>query len=126
MQGRVTGIGGIFFKSADPAALAEWYRVHLGMPVEVWGGAVFRWVTPENPGGTGSTVWSPFPADSSSFAAPFMINLRVDDLTALLARLRAAGCAVDDQVESSDQGEFGWVTDPEGHRVELWQPPAGR
>jgi predicted enzyme related to lactoylglutathione lyase len=126
MQGRVTGIGGIFFKSADPAALAEWYRVHLGMAVEPWGGVVFPWVTPENPGGTGSTIWGPFPADSSYFAQPYMINLRVDNLKALLARLQAEGCAVDDKVESSDQGDFGWVTDPEGRRIELWQPPAGR
>ena len=126
---RVTGIGGIFFKSKDPKALAEWYRIHLGVPVEEWGGAAFRWVSPDNPSGTGTTVWSPFKADTNYFApseAPFMLNYRVADLHALLAALRAEGCAVDDKVEESEYGKFGWVVDPEGNKVELWQPPEGQ
>jgi predicted enzyme related to lactoylglutathione lyase len=125
---RVTGIGGVFFKAKDPEALAEWYRQHLGFDVQTWGGVAFRWVTPENPAGTGTTVWSPFAADTEYFApssASFMVNYRVADLRALLAQLRAEGCAVDDKVEESEQGSFGWVMDPEGNRLELWQPAAG-
>jgi len=126
---RVTGIGGVFFKAKDPKALADWYRVHLGMDVQAWGGVSFSWVTEDNPSGTGSTVWSPFKDDTSYFApsqAPFMVNYRVADLHALLAALRAEGCAVDDKVEESEYGKFGWVVDPEGNKVELWQPPAGQ
>ena len=126
---RVTGIGGVFFKAKDPKALGEWYQRHLGIEVEAWGGAAFRWVTPDNPTGTGTTTWSPFKDDTRYFApstAPFMINFRVADLHALLAALRAEGCEVDAKVEESEYGKFGWVMDPEGHRVELWQPPAGQ
>jgi predicted enzyme related to lactoylglutathione lyase len=126
---RVTGIGGIFFKAQDPQALGAWYRQHLGIGVEEWGGAAFRWATPDNPTGTGTTVWSPFKADTTYFApstASFMINYRVDDLHALLAQLRAEGCQVDDKVEESEYGKFGWVFDPEGNKIELWQAPAGQ
>jgi catechol 2,3-dioxygenase-like lactoylglutathione lyase family enzyme len=126
---RVTGIGGIFFKAQDPAALGAWHQKHLGIPLEAWGGAAFRWDGEDNPAGTGTTIWTPFAADTSYFApsaAPFMINYRVDDLHALLAALRAEGCAVDDKVEESEYGKFGWVMDPEGNRLELWQPPAGQ
>lgn len=126
---RVTGIGGIFFKARDPQALAAWYSRHLGVPVEAWGGAVFRWAGPGNPQGTGSTVWSPFRQDTDYFApssAPFMVNFRVPDVRALLALLRAEGCEVDEKVESSEFGTFGWVMDPEGNKVELWQPPQGQ
>jgi len=125
---RVTGIGGVFFKSTDPKALGEWYARHLGIDVEEWGGAAFKWVTPENPSGMGSTVWSPFKEDTSYFApsaASFMINYRVEDLHALLAALRAEGCQVEDKVEESEYGKFGWVVDPEGNKLELWQPPEG-
>jgi len=128
-MGRVTGIGGIFFTAKDPDALRAWYGRHLGIEVEPWGGTVFRWAGPGNPAGVGSTVWSVHDASSSSFApsaAPFMVNYRVDDLRALLAALRAEGCDVDPKVDESDYGTFGWVMDPEGNRVELWQPPAGR
>jgi predicted enzyme related to lactoylglutathione lyase len=126
---RVTGIGGVFFKSKDPKALAAWYGTHLGMNVEAWGGVAFGWVTPENPTGTGTTVWSPFKQDSTYFgsgAQSFMVNFRVHDLHALLAALRAEGCDVDAKVDESEYGKFGWVTDPEGNRIELWQPPAGK
>jgi predicted enzyme related to lactoylglutathione lyase len=125
----VTGIGGIFFKARDPAALSAWYQQHLGITLEPWGGAVFRWAVPGRvePDG-GVTVWNIMPATSTYLdpsPASFMVNYRVDDLDALLAKLRAAGCAVDDKVERSEYGAFGWVMDPEGHRIELWQPPAG-
>lgn len=126
---RVTGIGGIFFKAKDPKALGEWYRKHLGIEVEDWGGFGFRWNSPDNPEGVGSTIWSPFAADSGYFApstAPFMINYRVHDLHALLAALRAEGVTVMDKVEESEFGKFGWAIDPEGNKLELWQPPAGQ
>lgn len=125
---RVTGIGGVFFKARDPKALGAWYRTHLGIAVEDWGGAAFRWVSDDNPTGTGTTIWNPFTETSSYFApsdARFMINYRVHDLHALLAALRSEGCTVDDKVEESEYGKFGWVMDPEGNRIELWQPPAG-
>ena len=125
---RVTGIGGVFFKAKDPKALGEWYRRHLGMNVEPWGGVAFKWVTDENPTGTGSTIWSPFKEDTTYFApstSSFMINFRVHDLDSLLAVLRAEGCQVDERVEESEYGKFGWVMDPEGNRLELWQPPVG-
>lgn len=124
---RVTGIGGIFFKANDPKALGAWYRRHLGIDVSEWGGAAFRWGTPENPSGT--TIWSPFAADTTYFApgtASFMVNYRVDDLHALLAALREEGCNVEDRVEESEYGKFGWVIDPEGNKVELWEPPEGQ
>jgi catechol 2,3-dioxygenase-like lactoylglutathione lyase family enzyme len=123
---RVTGIGGVFFKAKDAAALRDWYRRHLGMDIAEWGGLTFQWQDPPTP--HGATVWSVFDAGSSYFApstAPFMINYRVDDLHALLALLHAEGCAVDDKVDESEYGKFGWVMDPEGNRVELWQPPPG-
>ena len=126
---RVTGVGGIFFKAKDPKALGEWYQRHLGLNVEPWGGVAFKWVTPENPTGTGSTIWSPFKEDTTYFApstASFMINFRVADLDSLIAALRAEGCQVDDRVEESEYGKFGWVLDPEGNRIELWQPPTGQ
>jgi len=123
---RVTGLGGIFFKAKDPKALAEWYRVHLGMDVTAWGSVVFRWA---NDSPTGTTVWTPFKEDTGYFApstAPFMINFRVADLHALLAALKAEGCNVQDKVDESEFGKFGWVVDPEGNKVELWEPPAGK
>ena len=124
---RVTGIGGIFFKSPDPKRLGAWYRDHLGLDVADWGGAVFQW------GGSGSepgmTVWSVFGQDARKMdpsPAPFMVNFRVDDLDALLAVLRGEGCTVLDDTESSDFGKFGWVIDPDGNKVELWEPPVGQ
>jgi predicted enzyme related to lactoylglutathione lyase len=124
---RVTGIGGIFFKARDPQALGAWYREHLGMNVEDWGGVVFRWS--DDPAAVhGTTTWSPFKHDTGYFApssAPFMVNLRVADLHALLAALRSEGCEVLDKVEESEYGKFGYVMDPEGNKLELWEPPPG-
>lgn len=120
---KVIGFGGIFFKARDPGALAEWYAQHLGLPVEAWGGARFD----DDHAQPGYTMWSPFAADTKYFAPstqPYMINFRVDDLDGLLARLRDAGVTVDDRVEDSEYGRFGWIMDPEGTRIELWQPPS--
>jgi catechol 2,3-dioxygenase-like lactoylglutathione lyase family enzyme len=124
---RVTGIGGIFFKARDPQALGAWYREHLGMNVEDWGGVVFRW-SDDPAAARGTTTWSPFKHDTGYFApssAPFMVNLRVADLHALLAALRSEGCEVLDKVEESEYGKFGYVMDPEGNKLELWEPPPG-
>jgi catechol 2,3-dioxygenase-like lactoylglutathione lyase family enzyme len=126
---RVTGIGGVFFKAQDPAALAAWYAEHLGVVLAFGHGATFTWGAPDaTEPGPGMTVWSPFPAATSYFApsaAPFMINYRVRQLDPMLAQLRAAGVAVDERVEESEFGRFGWAMDPEGNRIELWEPPSG-
>lgn len=124
---RVTGIGGIFFKSPDPKRLGAWYRDHLGMDVAEWGGAVFQWGGPDS--SAGMTIWSPFAADTKYMepsTASFMINFRVADLAALLDALRAEGCDVIDKTETSEHGKFGWVIDPDGNKIELWEPPAGQ
>lgn len=117
---RVVGIGGIFFKARDPKALAEWYRQNLGVPVvEGQTYAPFR----SSQGGE-ETVWSTFPVDSMYFgrgSASCMINYRVADLDAMLAQLKAAGAIIDDRTEEYENGRFGWATDPEGNRFELWQ-----
>ena len=126
---RVTGIGGIFIKSSDPARLRDWYQRHLGIPVEAWGGAAFPWTSADNPGGEGATVWNVFEATSNYFqpsAAPFMVNYRVDKLAPLIAALRAEGCQVDDKIDESEYGKFGWLVDPDGNKIELWEPPPGQ
>lgn len=122
---RVTGIGGVFFKAKDPKALGEWYKTHLGMNVEAWGGVAFKWAD-DHSSSTGSTMWNPFKDDTDYFApskSSFMINYRVEDLDALIDKLREEGCEVDEKVEDTEFGKFGWVMDPEGNRLELWQPP---
>lgn len=122
---RVKGIGGVFFKSRDPKALLDWYRDHLGIEHQ-HGCAVFEWRRPEDPERKGTTVWSPFSADTQYFepsTAPFMVNYRVDDLDAMLEQLRGAGIRVDEKIEESEYGRFGWAMDPDGNRFELWEPP---
>jgi predicted enzyme related to lactoylglutathione lyase len=112
---RVTGIGGVFFRSRDPAALVVWYAEHLGVPVTD-GYVIF----PESR----NTVWSPFSEDTEYWpsAKQGMVNFTVRDLDAMLAQLRAAGVEVDDRVEDHQYGRFGWGLDPEGNRFELWEP----
>jgi catechol 2,3-dioxygenase-like lactoylglutathione lyase family enzyme len=128
---RVDGIGGVFFKARDPDALRAWYRQHLGLDIQEWGGLAFPPTTAPAAGEavplSAHTTWCIFPGDTNYFGpggAPFMINYRVADLDTLLALLRAEGCEVDDKTDASEYGKFGWVTDPEGNRIELWQPPA--
>ena len=126
---RVTGIGGIFFSAKDPKALQAWYQRHLGIDVQAWGGTAFRWTDADDRPLSGTTAWSIHSAESDSFApstAPFMVNYRVADLRALLTALREEGCNVLEKVDESEYGKFGWVVDPEGNKVELWEPPAGR
>ena len=118
---RVLRIGGVFLKAKDPAGLAAWYQRHLGFELKPWGGVKF---SGDRPGEV--TAWCLVPDAPESFApsqASFMVNYVVDDLHALLKALRAEGCEVDDKVDESAFGKFGWVMDPEGNRLELWQPP---
>jgi predicted enzyme related to lactoylglutathione lyase len=124
---KVTGIGGVFFKSkADPAALMAWYSKHLGMPLEPWGGCILRWPD-DQADDKGLTVWTVAKPDTKWFApsdAPFMINYRVDDLAELLANLRSAGVEIVKGPESDENGQFAWILDPDGNKVELWEPKA--
>ena len=125
-RGQVLGLGGLFFKSPDPARLREWYGRVLGLRFNNWGGIVFD---PAALPANGAVVFTPFAADTDYFAPsaqPFMFNLIVDDLDAALARAAAAGASVLDGRASGEQGDFGWVVDCDGNKVELWQPPAGR
>jgi predicted enzyme related to lactoylglutathione lyase len=127
---RVTGIGGIFLRARDPKSLAAWYTQHLGIQLTEYGNATLLW-TDEIPATTGMTVWSLFPADTKYFGPgnnegtqQTMVNYRVDDLDALLTQLAAAGVPIDPNREDYDYGRFAWITDPEGNRIELWQPLA--
>ena len=126
---RVTGIGGIFFKAKDAPALQAWYKRHLGVDVQDWGGSVFNWADADGKPTVGTTTWSIGPEDGDQFApskSSFMVNYRVDDLSALVATLKEEGCNVLDQVDDSEYGKFAWVIDPEGNKAELWQPPPGQ
>ncbi len=123
---RVTGIGGVFFKSPDPKALTAWYAEHLGIEMSPYGGATFQW-SDEVPATTGQTAWSIFPETTKHFGAgsqAAMINYRVDDLDALLKKLEAAGVTIDPKRDEASYGKFAWIVDPDGNRVELWQPLA--
>jgi predicted enzyme related to lactoylglutathione lyase len=126
---RVTGIGGIFFNAKDPVALRAWYKKHLGIDVQEWGGAAFSWTDGSGNPMKGTTTWSIGAADSNYFApstSSFMVNYRVEDLASLLQTLRQEGCNVLEKTDDSEYGKFGWVIDPEGNKVELWQPPPGQ
>jgi predicted enzyme related to lactoylglutathione lyase len=120
---QVTGIGGIFFKARDPARMAAWYREHLGIRSED-GHTDFVWREHDQPNRIGRTVWSLFPADTDYFgpaSTPFMINYRASNLERVLEQLRVAGISVH-KVEDHAYGRFAWITDPEGNRIELWEP----
>ena len=122
---RVTGIGGIFFKTKDPENMKAWYREHLGIIPDADGYVSFKWREEDDPERIGLTVWSPFRDDTTYFepsSASFMINYRVDDLHTLLNQLRDEGVEVADQIEEYDYGRFGWIMDPEGNKIELWEP----
>ena len=126
---RVTGIGGVFFSANDPVALRAWYKEHLGVDVQSWGGASFEWADDAGNALKGTTAWLIGAADGKHFApskSTFMVNYRVDDLDALLLALRDEGCDVLEKTDDSEYGKFGWVMDPEGNKVELWQPPVGQ
>jgi predicted enzyme related to lactoylglutathione lyase len=121
---RVTGIGGVFFKAKDPKALAVWYAEHLGIKMNDWGGASFKW-SDEVPATTGQTAWSLFPESTKHFGEgpqQAMINYRVDNLDEMIEHLTAAGVTIDPKREDASYGKFAWIVDPEGNRVELWEP----
>jgi predicted enzyme related to lactoylglutathione lyase len=121
---RVTGLGGVFFKSQDKTALTKWYSDRLGLDADEYG-KMFQWRDDENPESRGYTVWSPFKEDTKYFepsSKPFMINFRVDDLAGLLAALRQEGVQVVGEIQDEENGRFGWIMDPEGNKIELWEP----
>jgi predicted enzyme related to lactoylglutathione lyase len=124
---RVTGIGGIFFKAQDQEKLYQWYEKHLGIQREPGSQtAALHWREADDPQRPGMTVWALFEKETKYFdpsRAPFMINYRVDDLDALLEALRAEGVEIDPKREDYDYGRFAWIMDPEGNRIELWEPP---
>lgn len=130
---RVTGLGGVFFKAADPKALVQWYVTHLGIETDADGYVTFKWGqnAPVGLGGAevqGSTVWNPFAATTTYFAPSpkeFMLNYRVRDMAAMITQLRAAGIEVSDAKDEPGFGLFAWLMDPEENRIELWQPPEG-
>ena len=124
---RVTGIGGVFFKSRnDHKALAAWYQQHLGISIEAWGGAILKW--PDDTANDGGlTVWNVAASDTKWFApsdSPFMINYRVDNLDELIDGLRAAEIPILQGPESHENGKFAWILDPDGNKLELWEPMA--
>ncbi|MBX7196161.1 MAG: VOC family protein [Sandaracinaceae bacterium] len=123
---RVTGIGGIFFKTkSDPKEVAAWYAKHLGLALAPWGGAMLKWA--DDPGAADAvTVWHTAAHDTKWFEpgeASFMINYRVDDLEALLAKLREDGVTIVKGPQTDETGSFAWILDLDGNKVELWQPP---
>jgi predicted enzyme related to lactoylglutathione lyase len=122
---RVTGIGGVFFKSTnDPKALAAWYERNLGLELQPFGGSILRW-TEDKAEDKGVTVWHVAERETEWFSpsrAPFMINYRVDDMTGLLAQLKQNGVEIAKGPESHENGTFAWVMDPDGNKVELWEP----
>jgi catechol 2,3-dioxygenase-like lactoylglutathione lyase family enzyme len=121
----VLGLGGIFFTSADPPRLAQWYRDHLGLPVDANGVALFPARAPSSSNEI-AAVWCPFPAGTADLdqdGRGFMINYRVGDLSRMVAQLRAAGIALEGGIEASEYGRFVRLRDPDGNLVELWEPP---
>jgi predicted enzyme related to lactoylglutathione lyase len=124
--GRVIGIGGIFFKSKENKQLGAWYSENLGIE-QGPAGVLFKWRSFDQPEVEQMTVWSVFAADSTYFdpsKAPFMINYIVDDLDAILAKLAANGARIDPKREDHEYGRFAWIFDPDGNKIELWEPPA--
>ena len=123
---KVLGVVGAFLRARDREALCRWYKAHLGIAIdEQWWGAAMPLSSPDDNEGA-CVVFGVFPQETGHFgdrANSYMLNFRVRDLHAMLAQLRDAQCDVAERVEESEFGKFGWVTDPEGHRVELWEPP---
>jgi predicted enzyme related to lactoylglutathione lyase len=121
---RVTGIGGVFFKSQDPGKMRDWYKTHLGLNTDQYGTS-FEWRQGEKPELKGVTQWSPFKHTTDYFEPSkqdFMINYRVADLVALVEQLKAEGVTICDQIETYEYGKFVHILDGEGNKVELWQP----
>jgi len=124
MMKRVTGIGGVFFKTQNPEASRDWYQKHLGIESTQYG-ATFKWMEKENPEKEGNTIWNPFPKDTNYFnpsEQSFMINYRVDNLEALLPVLEKEGVTLVGEMQSFEYGKFAWIMDPDGNKIELWEP----
>ena len=122
---KVTGIGGVFFKCKDSKKMNEWYVQHLGFKQAEDGSILFEWRDSDNPGKKGYTVWSPFKKTTDYFQPSqkeYMINLRVENLENLLEQLKKEGANVVGEMETFEYGKFGWVIDPEGNKIELWEP----
>lgn len=124
---KVTGIGGVFFKTTgDNKALASWYQKHLGVALEDFGGAILKW--PEDTADdNGITVWHVAEKDSDWFApgvASFMINYRIDDMAGMMRQLEEGGVEILKGPEVHENGKFAWIVDPDGNKVELWEPRA--
>ena len=123
--GRVLGIGGIFFKTADQAKTRDWYAKHLGL-VDKGGGAMLPWREHDDPQKEHVTVWSTFPANTNYFGpgqATFMVNYIVDDIDAILERLQKEGVKIDPKRMNEAYGRFAWIYDADGNKIELWEPP---
>lgn len=122
---KVTGIGGVFFKSTkDHKALAAWYQQHLGMKLQDWGGAILEW-TDDHAEDNGQTVWHVAEKNTQWFSpssSSFMINYRVDDMDGLVAQLKSGGVEILQGPESHENGKFAWILDPDENKVELWEP----
>lgn len=122
MKNRVTGLGGFFFKTEDPDAIKTWYKKHLGLPTDAYG-CTFKWK--DTAGKEGTTQWSPMSKDTPYFEpskSSFMMNFRVANLVELLAALKEEGVTIVGEIETYDYGKFGWILDPEGNKLELWEP----
>ena len=125
-RGRILGIGGVFFKSANQQQIREWYGKHLGL-ADKGSGVMMPWREKDNPEKEHMTVWTVFPANTKYFEpsqAAFMVNYIVDDLDALLERLQKEGVKIDPKRQDEDYGRFAWIYDPDGNKIELWQPLA--
>lgn len=126
---RVTGIGGVFFKAEDPKKINEWYAKHLGFEVSDYG-TVFKWNEVGNPDAKNpaQTIWSPFKNDTKYFGPsekPYMFNYRVENLAELLKVLKEEGVTIVGEMDEQPYGKFAWILDPEGNKIELWEPIDG-
>ena len=126
MKKRVTGIGGIFFKTDDPKKIKEWYGKHLGLPIDDYG-ASFKWIGADYPEAKSPalTQWSPFKSDTTYFQPsdkPYMFNYRVENLVELLKVLKEEGVEIVGEMQEFSYGKFAWIMDPDGNKIELWEP----
>lgn len=128
MKKRVTGIGGIFFKSKNPKATRDWYQQHLGIQCPDNFGGVFEWRKTSNPNQAGYTIWSPFEENSNYFEPSnkdYMFNYRVENITELISLLKEEGVQVVGEIQEFDYGKFAWILDLDGNKIELWEPSEG-
>lgn len=124
MKKRVTGLGGVFFKTSNPEKMKSWYQKHLGIESDQYGG-LFKWRDHGDKEKECTSVWSPFPSDSTYFQPSekdYMLNYRVENLEELLDALRQEGVEIVGEIEQYDYGKFCWIMDPEGRKIELWEP----